>query len=55
MSGVAAAAGFAFGLGLGAGVAGRAEFRSTTFDKVPIAFSRIGSTSCKIFNLLSKS
>lgn len=55
MSGVAAAAGFGLDLILGAGVDGSYEFKSTTLDKVPIAFSRIGSTWCKIFNLLSKS
>jgi hypothetical protein len=41
---VAAAAFLGLGFGLGAGVAGSAELRSTTLDKVFIAFSRIGST-----------
>jgi len=41
---VAAAAFFGFGLGFGAGAAGRAELRSTTLERVLMAFSRIGST-----------
>jgi len=32
------------GFGFGAGVSGSWALRSTTFESVPIAFSRIGST-----------
>ena len=59
----ATAAGAAGGGGGGGGAAGTAAAASagtaypisTTFDKVPMAFSRIGSTWCNIPNLLSKS
>jgi hypothetical protein len=43
------------GGGAGLGVYGIVLVRSTTFERVLIAFSRIGSTWCKIPNLLSKS
>jgi hypothetical protein len=43
------------GAGFGAATAGIGDPRSTTFDKVLIAFSSIGSTWCNIPNLCSKS
>lgn len=57
ISGVAGAAGAGSGFGAGgaAGAVGMVAVMSTTLFKVMIAFSRMGSTWCKIFNRLSKS
>jgi hypothetical protein len=58
ISGCGAGAGSGAATGAGGGAinaAGRELFISTTFDNVFIAFSRIGSTWCKIPNLCSKS
>lgn len=55
MSGVPVAAGAGSGFGGGGGASGTAALMSTTLFSVIIAFSRIGSTWCRIFKRLSKS